>query len=58
LASRFGFVGVAIDDLDGPDDEELPGVAGLEERISFAEGNFRLIDFDDSFQRVAIRVDH
>ena len=52
LASWLGLIGIAIDDLDGPDDEDFAGVAGLEECIALAEWNFRLIDFDNSFQMV------
>jgi hypothetical protein len=58
LASRLGLIGVAIDHLDGPDDEDFAGIAGLEDGVAFPEGNFRLIDFDDALQGIAIRVDH
>ena len=58
LASWLGLIGIAIDDLDGPDDEDFAGIAGLEECIALAEWNFRLIDFDNSFQWFAIRIDH
>ena len=58
LASWLGLIGIAIDDLDGPDDEDFAGIAGLEEFIALAEWNFRLIDFDNSFQWLAIRIDH
>ena len=51
-------IDVAIDHLDGPDDEDFAGIAGLEERIAFTEGNFRLIDFDNPLQWFAIRIDH
>ena len=47
LASRPSLVDVAIDHLDGPDDEDFAGIAGFEERIAFTEGDFRLIDFDN-----------
>jgi hypothetical protein len=30
---------VAIDHLDGPDDEDFAGIAGLEEGIALAKGN-------------------
>ena len=43
LASRPSLIDVAIDHLDGPDDEDFAGIAGLEERIAFTEGNFRLM---------------
>src|SRR5512140_2442792 len=42
LASWLGLIGIAIDDLDGPDDEDFAGIAGLEECIALAEWNFRL----------------
>ena len=58
LASWLGLIGIAIDDLDGPDYEDFAGIAGLEECIALAEWNFRLIDFDNSFQWFAIRIDH
>ena len=48
LASRLGLIGVAIDHLDGPGDEDFAGIAGLEKGVAFPEGNFRLIDFDDT----------
>jgi hypothetical protein len=40
-------IGAAIDDLDGANDKDFPGVAGFEECIARAERDFRLIDFDD-----------
>ena len=46
LASRLGPIGVAINYFDGPDDEDFAGIAALEKGVAFAEGNFRLIDFD------------
>jgi hypothetical protein len=46
LAARFGLIGVAVDDLDGANDEDFPGVAGFEECIARAERNFRLVDFE------------
>ena len=58
FASRFGLAGVALDHLDGPYDEDFSGVAALKESITFAEGDFRLIDFNDAFQRLAIRIKH
>ena len=58
LASRLGLIDVAIDHLDGADDEDFSGVAGLEECIAFAERDFRLIDLDDAFQWFAIWIDH
>jgi len=44
LASWPGLIGVAIDHLDGPDDEDFASIAGIEE--AFAKGDFRLIDFN------------
>src|SRR5450432_3211416 len=58
FASRLGLVGVALDHLDGPYDEDFSGVAALKDSIAFAEGNFRLINFNDAFQRLAIRIEH
>ena len=48
LASRVGPIDVAIDHLDGPNDEDFVSLATLEERIAFPK--FGLIDLDDSFQ--------
>jgi hypothetical protein len=42
LAARFGLIAGAINDLDGANDEDLPGVAGFEECIALAERDFRL----------------
>jgi hypothetical protein len=50
LASRFGLICVALDDFDGPDDQDFAGVSGFEECIAFAKGYFGLINFDDAFQ--------
>ena len=50
LASWFGPIGIALDHLDSSDHEYFASNYGLEECIAFAEWNFRLIDFDDSFQ--------
>jgi hypothetical protein len=47
---------VALDDFDGPDDQDFAGVSGFEECISFAKGYFGLINFDDAFQWFAIRI--
>jgi hypothetical protein len=58
LASRLGTIDVAIDHLDGADDEDFSRIAGLEECIAFAEGNFHLIDLDDSLQWFAVWIDH
>jgi hypothetical protein len=53
-ASALIVFGVAIDHLDGHDDEDFSGIAALEKGVAFAEGNFRLIDFDDALQGIAI----
>ena len=58
FASRLGLVGVAFDHLDGAYDEDFSRVAALEGSIAFAEGDFRLIDFNDALQRFAIRIEH
>ena len=58
FASRFGLVGVAIDHFDRACDEDFSGVARLEESIADPEWNFRLIDFDDAFERLAVWIDH
>src|SRR5271169_7007270 len=58
LASWPGLIGVAIDHLDGPDDEDFASIAGLEECVALAEGDFRLIDFNDPFERFSVWVDH
>ena len=42
LASRPGLIGVAIDHLDGPDDEDFASIAGLEECVALAERGFPL----------------
>ena len=58
LASRLGLIDVAIDCFDGADDEDFSGIAGIEKRIAFTEGDLDLIDFDDSFQPFPVRIDH
>jgi hypothetical protein len=58
FASWLTLIGVAIDHLDGPDDEDFARIAGLEECVAFAEGNFRLIDFNHPFERFSVRIDH
>lgn len=50
--------GLAVDHLDGPGDEDLARVSRLEKRVADAERHFRLIHFDDAFQKVAIGIDH
>jgi hypothetical protein len=54
----LGLVGVAVDHLDGSGNEDFPGIAGIEERVTDAEGDFRLIDFNDPFERLPVRIDH
>ena len=58
FSSWLGLIGVAIDHFDGAGDEDFPGVAGIEECVACAEGDFRLIDFDDPFEGVPVRIDH
>src|ERR1700693_5380453 len=58
LASRLGLIGVAINHLDRPDDEDFAGIAGLEECVALAEGDFRLIVFIVPFEMFAVWVDH
>jgi len=58
LATRVSLIGVAINHLDGPDHDDFSGIARFEEGIAFTQWDFRLIDFDDPFQRVPIWIDH
>ena len=58
FGSRIGPVRVAIDYLDRACDKNFPSVAGFEEIIAGPEWNFRLIDFDHSFERFAVRINH
>jgi hypothetical protein len=56
---RLGFLtGVAIDHLDGPGNEDFPGVAGIEEWVAGAERDFRLIDFNHPFEGFPVGIDH
>ena len=57
LHQRLGLIAVAVDRFDGPD-HDTSSISGLEGCIAFAEGNFCLIDFDDAFQWLAIRINH
>jgi hypothetical protein len=57
FASRFGLVCVAINHFDRACDEDFSSVARLEESIADPEWNFRLIDFDDAFERFAVWID-
>ena len=50
FSSRLGPIGVAIDPLDGAGNENFAGLAWVRERITGAEGDFRLIDFNDPFE--------
>jgi hypothetical protein len=54
LASRLGLIDVAINHLDGADDEDFSCIAAIEKRIASTEGDFGLIDFDDSLQRLTL----
>jgi len=58
LAARLGFVGVAFNHLNGADDDHFPRIPAFEERVAFAEGDFRLIDFNHAFQGFTIWIDH
>ena len=58
FSSRLGPIGVAIDPLDGAGNENFAGLAWVRERITGAEGDFRLIDFNDPFDRFLVRIDH
>ena len=57
FTARFGQMGVAFNHLGSADDEDFAGVAGLK-YFAFTERNFGLIDFDDAFEKFAIRIDH
>ncbi len=57
-SSRLGLACGAIDHLDRARDEDLPGGPGLEKGVADAKGNFRLIHFNDSFEKVAVGIDH
>ena len=57
-SSRLGFACGPIDQLDRAGDEDLPGGPGLEKGVADAKGNFRLIHFNDSFEKVAVGIDH
>src|ERR1019366_5515724 len=48
FSARLRLIDVTINHLDRPDHEDLGGSARLEEGITLAERNFRLIDFDDA----------
>ena len=58
FASRFGLMSVPFNHLDSAYNEHFAGIAGLEERIALTKGDLGLIDFHDSFERLAIRIDH
>ena len=49
-ASSAGSARVAVDHFNSADDEDFARIAAIEKRIAFAEGDFRLIDFDDPLQ--------
>ena len=58
FASRFGLMGVAFNHLDSADDGILPALPGSKNLSPSRERNFGLIDFDDAFEKFAIRIDH
>ena len=58
FASRLGLVRVAINHFDRACDQDFARPVGIEESVVGAKGDFRLIDFDDAFERFAIRIDH
>src|SRR5882672_1486230 len=58
LASWLGLIGVALDHLERPYDEDFSSIAAFKKCIAFAEGNFGLIDFDNAFQWFAIWIHH
>ena len=58
FASRLGLVRVAIDHFDRARDQDFAGPVGIEECVVGAKGDFRLIDFDDAFEKFAVRIDH
>ena len=58
LAPRLRPSGAAVDHLDGADDQDFAGGAGLEGRVAGAEGNLRLIHLDDAFEKIAVGIDH
>jgi hypothetical protein len=58
LAARLGLVGLAFNHLNSADDEHFPGIPAFEERVAFAEGDFRLIDFNHAFQGLTIWIEH
>ena len=58
LPSGSGGVDVPINHLDRAGDEDFPGVAGLKERIADPEWDLRLIDFNDTFEKIPVRIDH
>jgi hypothetical protein len=58
FALWLGLIRVAIDHLNGPGNEDFPSVAGIKETVAGTKGDFRLIDFNDPFEGVSVRVDH
>ena len=58
LAARVRLIGVAINHLDGSDHQDFSGVARLEKGVAFTQWDFRLIDFNDPFERVSIWINH
>ena len=58
FAPWLGLIGVAIDHLNGPGNEDFPSVAGIKETVAGTKGDFRLIDFNDPFEGGTVRIDH
>src|SRR5208283_2451584 len=58
FTARLGLVGVAVDDLDSANYEDFASIAGLEKSVAFTKWDFRLIDFNNAFERLPIWIDH
>ena len=58
LAARLSLIGVAINHLDRSYHDDFGGIAWFEESVAFTQWDFRLIDFDDPFERIAIWINH
>ena len=52
------YIGVAIDHINGPGNEDFPSVAGIKETVAGTKGDFRLINCNDPFEGVSVRIDH
>ena len=60
-AECLGFVGLSggmVDHLDRSDNEHLAGLERTAEIVGSAERHFGLIDLDNAFQGIAVRIDH